>query len=73
MDDVEPTGPRYPQVRVDMRPFMAVDAWMHMILETTAALRRGGVGEEEISKYRAAASSETWATTAAWVNTAGRK
>ena len=60
-------GPRYPKAKVDMAPFARVDAHFHMILEGTAALRRAGVDEAEISEYRAAAVTDPWIATARWM------
>jgi hypothetical protein len=60
-------GPRYPKAKVDMTSYAMVDAWFHMILEGCAALRRAGVGEAEVSEYRAAAVTDPWTTTASWM------
>lgn len=63
------SDPRYPDVYVDPVPFVAVDAWTHLILETTAALRRHGVSEAEISEYRASAVDDAVYATTRWVST----
>lgn len=63
-------GPWFDDAHVDVTPYVRVDAWCHLMMETCAALRRVGADESDIAAYRweALHESDPLTTTARWVS-----